>query len=366
MNINLTNYEAYFLDYHEGSLSPALVKELMDFVAQHPELKEEFENFEAVSLTDSENIAFDKKELLKKSTAGINESNFDEHAVQYMEGTLPVDLQNELKAFISKNPHYKKELELYTKTKLVPETIVFEDKFLLKKGSKRPAAYYYWSAAASVAIIIGAYFFLNRNVAPTPNGNTIVKQHQNTDSNTVAHHVSNKIDSTAALPKDGLNNPANGAVKNNNVAVNVTSEKQHRKVHAMPTSRKEEEHMVASGGNKIHALPIRAQNNIPVNLENTPAISFGNIEDTSIVVAWMKQYMPVNTNLVNYAAADDETKDSQGSKFLYLLAKYTCKGLHKITGQHIKFQKKYDSDTTNIIAYQLDLGNKKINFPVKE
>ena len=60
MNINLNNYEAYFLDYHEGSLSPALVKELMEFISQHPELKEEFETFEPVALTDTENINFEK------------------------------------------------------------------------------------------------------------------------------------------------------------------------------------------------------------------------------------------------------------------------------------------------------------------
>ena len=58
--------------------------------------------------------------------------------------------------------------------------------------------------------------------------------------------------------------------------------------------------------------------------------------------------------------------EKKRNKFFYVIAKFTCKGLHKITGQHINFEKRYDSDTTNIIAYQLDLGNKKINFPVKD
>ena len=80
-----------------------------------------------------------------------------------MEGVLPSALQTELKIFINQNPQYKKELELYSKTKLVPDTnIVFEDKDLLKKGKKRSVVLFYWSAAASVAIIIGAYFFFKQ------------------------------------------------------------------------------------------------------------------------------------------------------------------------------------------------------------
>ncbi len=52
----------------------------------------------------------------------------------------PSALQTELKIFINQNPQYtKKELELYSKTKLVSgyEYYVFEDKDLLKKGAKK-------------------------------------------------------------------------------------------------------------------------------------------------------------------------------------------------------------------------------------
>jgi len=58
----------------------------------------------------------------------------------------------------------------------------------------------------------------------------------------------------------------------------------------------------------------------------------------------------------------DEPAGNKSGKVFYFLAKATCKGLHKITGQHINIEKKYDSDTANVIAYQLDLGNAKLNF----
>lgn len=134
MNINLTNYEAYFLDYHEGSLSLDLVKELMEFLSGHPELREEFESFEPITLKEIEAITYNEKEALKKQSAGINPSNFDEYAIEYVEGTLPVALANELMVFISQNPHYKKELDLYVQTKLVPDSSLgFDNKLSLKE-----------------------------------------------------------------------------------------------------------------------------------------------------------------------------------------------------------------------------------------
>ena len=45
MNIDKNNYEAFFLDYHEGNLSPQEVADLYLFLSQYPELKKEFEDF---------------------------------------------------------------------------------------------------------------------------------------------------------------------------------------------------------------------------------------------------------------------------------------------------------------------------------
>ena len=366
MNINLTNYEAYFLDYHEGSLSPALVKELMEFISQHPEIKEEFESFESIALNEAEEISFDKKELLKKSSNGINAGNFDEYAIQQVEGILSPVLQNELKAFIRQNPQYKKDLDLYTKTKLVPENILFQDKFLLKKGNKKPYAYYYWSAAASVAIIIGIYFFLNRNVTPLPDRNNSVKHNQISDTTPVASHASNAIDSGSITPKVLPVIPViKNAGKHKDVAVNTNYNIPHYRMGIItPTPKNAGDSLTIYLAN-LSSLPLKVQANIPFDVENATTVSYINIEDTTITSAWLNKYNSGKTNQQEVAGTEEPAEDRQG-KFLYMVAKYACKGLHKITGQHIKMEKRYDSDTTNIIAYQLDLGNKKIEFPVKD
>ena len=78
MSISQYNYEAYFLDYYEGRLDAHTTKELMDFIARHPELKEEFESYEPVTLHTKEEIKFDLKDSLKKPVTAVNTTNFDE------------------------------------------------------------------------------------------------------------------------------------------------------------------------------------------------------------------------------------------------------------------------------------------------
>ena len=173
------------------------------------------------------------------------------------------------------------------------------------------------------------------------------------------------IDSNTIAPKIAPNVRVNNAVKNNSVALNGTAKKRHHKDIAIPNNHKYETQVAIRNKNEILLLPFRLQNNTPLIQENIQTTSYSNFQDTTVIFAWIKKYNTGYNSPINYASTD-EPKDYKRGKFLYLLAKYTCKGLHKITGQHIEFQKKYDSDTTNIIAYQLDLGNKKINFLVKE
>ncbi len=62
--ITKNNYEAFLLDYIEGNLSPEMRAELMLFFENHPELKEDLDDFELVS-TNPEEIIFKDKESLK-------------------------------------------------------------------------------------------------------------------------------------------------------------------------------------------------------------------------------------------------------------------------------------------------------------
>ncbi len=81
MDINRNNYEAYFLDYRENNLTPGQVAELLVFLEQNPDLKEEFESFESFSLFLIKTSGSNDKENLKKRdlipTGNIDSSNYE-------------------------------------------------------------------------------------------------------------------------------------------------------------------------------------------------------------------------------------------------------------------------------------------------
>lgn len=131
MNINKHNYEAFFLDHHEGNLTPQEVAELLLFVEQHPELKEEFESFENFTLEDFSSFHFADKANLKKE---ITEQNREEYFIRAVDGALNTAETELLNNYIKQHPQFIAELELFKKTKLIPDTnIVFENKAALRK-----------------------------------------------------------------------------------------------------------------------------------------------------------------------------------------------------------------------------------------
>lgn len=131
MTINKNNYEAYFLDYHEGNLSPQEVADLFLFLSLYPELKKEFDNFENITLEDYSSPVFENKDSLKKN---ITADNREEYFIQAIEGTLAPAEQLLLEQFLKAHPEFLPEFQLFQKTKLQSDpSIVFENKSILKQ-----------------------------------------------------------------------------------------------------------------------------------------------------------------------------------------------------------------------------------------
>lgn len=138
MKINRGNYEAYFLDYHEGQLSLAMVEEVLLFVDENPDLKIVFDEFDAVSLVADQDIVFEKKSSLKKNqifaTSQVDELNYEEYLISETEGLLNAEQLASIEEFISINPQFEKERRLFSLAHLSTEDeIVFEAKESLKK-----------------------------------------------------------------------------------------------------------------------------------------------------------------------------------------------------------------------------------------
>ncbi|MCF8298199.1 MAG: hypothetical protein K9J13_11685 [Saprospiraceae bacterium] len=140
MEINRNNYEVFLIDYLDGNLSPEMVAELLLFLESNPDLKEEFEGMEDISVVEEEiipiAIGIDFKESLKKPVIEklITKENYEEYFIASLEGDLAKKEQKELVDFLLKNPELSKEFKLFKQTFLVPETeIKFSNKSSIKK-----------------------------------------------------------------------------------------------------------------------------------------------------------------------------------------------------------------------------------------
>jgi len=137
MKINRDNYEAYFLDYHEGALNPEEMAEVLVFVGQNPDLKEQFEEFENISLPADESISFSGKDFLKMNTGiftgQITLSNIEEYLVAEAEGVLSAEVHARLDEFVHQYPQFEKDRRIYRHTRLVADNhIVYANKNALK------------------------------------------------------------------------------------------------------------------------------------------------------------------------------------------------------------------------------------------
>ena len=137
-DINEKNCEAFLVAEVEGDLSSEQSDNLFEFLEKNPTLKKELELLKKSKLTPDNNIVFDNKEYLKKKpviTVGeINEQNYNDFFIAELENDLQASQVSELKEFLCKNPHLRKDNDLFGLLKVTPDkSIVFDRKELLKK-----------------------------------------------------------------------------------------------------------------------------------------------------------------------------------------------------------------------------------------
>ncbi|MBU0487116.1 MAG: hypothetical protein KKA07_00780 [Bacteroidetes bacterium] len=169
MDINRNNYEAYFLDFFEGTLSPEDEKALFAFLEENPDMATVFEDAESDKLISDSAITmrgFDK-DLLRLpdlSFQEVNDANVDHALIAEIEGLLSEKQKESLTAFRAVNNEAQKSAVAYSMTTQIPDTsVVFPEKNLLKRSVVKPInpIYYYVSVAASIVLILGFYFLFS-------------------------------------------------------------------------------------------------------------------------------------------------------------------------------------------------------------
>ncbi|WP_319500312.1 hypothetical protein [uncultured Draconibacterium sp.] len=161
--INRTNYEAYFIDYLEGNLDEGMIDSFIAFLKENPDLKQELELYEPISL-EPEKVKFSKKTELYKSKYD-NQETFDNAAIALLENDLTEEEKQEFETYVASHPEQEKEAAAFQKTILTAdESIVFVNKKKLYK--KAPGkTILLWTSRVAAVLILGLVIFnlVNRN-----------------------------------------------------------------------------------------------------------------------------------------------------------------------------------------------------------
>ncbi len=129
--INIHNYEKYAIDYLDGNLDFETRKEFELFLSENPQVAEELNDIETITLSRP-NITFENKDFLKKSEIE-DISHIEYLIISEIEGLATDKEKQELKELIESDSRTKLLYKQFLKTKLSPETVIFEDKNKLKK-----------------------------------------------------------------------------------------------------------------------------------------------------------------------------------------------------------------------------------------
>ncbi|NOR74627.1 MAG: hypothetical protein GQ525_05665 [Draconibacterium sp.] len=189
MEININNYEAYFIDYLERNLDERLVDEFLEFLQQNPDLKEELSLLETVSI-EPENISFNKKENLFKQKLD-SEKEFNKASVANLEGDISVSDKLELEKYIAEHTEKKRDILLFDKTKLQPdETIIFSKKKRLYHHSTQRNIFVWAGRVAAILIIAFAFFTLiDRPTNELVSENKVIKPVDKKEKKTVTKEL---------------------------------------------------------------------------------------------------------------------------------------------------------------------------------
>lgn len=239
--INQNNYEIWLVDYLDGTLSKAEIAAVEAFLVSHPEIAEELEQLQEISLSPS-TATFSKKNELKKeiiSVGTITEHNFETVFIEKIENQLSDQKQAELSSFLAKNPHLQNDLSLFEKTILSPSSASFSRKNQLKKKEKTRIIPLWihlkstqWSAAAAIAVLLIAGFYAS-NFPDTENASVPLANTEKTGKTdrTDTQAKSNNTTSTSASATQETAKPAElyaevaaeNAPKNENSPISVSS-----------------------------------------------------------------------------------------------------------------------------------------------
>ena len=192
--ITRENYEAFYLDFLEGTLSKEMERAFLAFLDANPDLQISDDELpileeETTSLTEFEKLLLKKNESLNSL---ITKENIEFFLVAQLENQLSEGEKQELERWLALHPEFLKDKALYAKTILPQEKVNYLHKSDLYQDAKIiPLWARVSSIAASVILLIGIGSYLSLNAIDVENPNLPQFSKQNT--------IPSKTDSLAPI-----------------------------------------------------------------------------------------------------------------------------------------------------------------------
>jgi hypothetical protein len=183
--ITKENYEAYYLDALEGTLSTEEHALLRVFLEDHPELVVDLEGLPQLEPLTLRELPSDFLGALKQvdfANDSITAENAEQFYIAASEGLLSADKQEELRLFVQKNPAWEEQYNAYKRVKLQPrKTEVYPNPAALKRSQRKLIPMYYSvGAAAALVIAFLMYQFSGKDVLKHTSTQTIATQRKDT------------------------------------------------------------------------------------------------------------------------------------------------------------------------------------------
>jgi len=190
--ITRDNYEEFFLLYVDNELSAAQRQLVEDWVAENPDLTEEWQLLLQCRIAPDPLVFMDRESLFRQESDPTHSALL----LSYIDGELDEKARKSVEELVLRNPSRRAELASLQRTVSVPDpAIVFENKELLyRKEEERRVVLFPWrmAAAALVAGVVGLLLFNSSHkgpgasvaIAPTaagPTGRPGVAPSQNAD-----------------------------------------------------------------------------------------------------------------------------------------------------------------------------------------
>jgi len=170
-NINIHNYEAYFLDYAEGNLTGTQIADLQAFLQTNPNLLPEFESMQdaLTFVIEPEIVKYEKKQNLE---AIPHLSMFDIIELEYLciaatEGDTDIKQNERLQILLNRDENARILYEQIKQARVKPDTrIKFPKQRIKRMPELRIKPLMAYAAAASVMLFFGIRFFNSETATP--------------------------------------------------------------------------------------------------------------------------------------------------------------------------------------------------------